>query len=91
MSEKLSRIIRQNGHMNAEATKQVINDIKKLLIEASRRKEKPDASLEYETIDINLPLERPLTLTPVTMMNKRFESMGESARVKSISKLFLNL
>ncbi len=50
MSEKLSRIIRQNGHMNAEATKQVINDIKKLLIEASRRKEKPDASLEYETI-----------------------------------------
>lgn len=62
MSEKLSRIIRQNGHMNAEATKQVINDIKKLLIEASRRKEKPDASLEYETIDINLPLERPLTL-----------------------------
>ena len=46
MSEKLSRIIRQNGHMNAEATKQVINDIKKLLIEASRRKEKPDASLE---------------------------------------------
>ncbi|MDC2418190.1 hypothetical protein AAH161_25145, partial [Bacteroides ovatus] len=32
-----------------------------------------------------------LTLTPVTMMNKRFESMGESARVKSISKLFLNL
>lgn len=65
MSEKLSRIIRQNGQMNAEATKQVINDIKKLLIEASKRKEKLDASLAYGTIDINLPLERPLTFTPV--------------------------
>ena len=63
--ETESESFRQNGHMNAEATKQVINDIKKPLIEASRRKEKqPDASLlEYETVDINLPLERPLTLT----------------------------
>ena len=65
MSEKLSRIIRQNGQMNAEVTKQVINDIKKLLIEATKQKEKPEASLEYETIDINLPVERPLTLAPI--------------------------
>ena len=65
MSEKLSRIIRQNGQMNAELTKQVINDIKKLLIEATKQKEKPEASLEYETIDINLPVERPLTLAPI--------------------------
>ena len=64
MSEKLSRIIRQNGQMNAEVTKQVINDIKKLLIEATKQKGKPEASLEYETIDINLPVERPLTLAP---------------------------
>lgn len=68
MSEKLSRIICQNGQMNAEKTKQVINDIKKLLIEAAKQKEKPDASLEYDTIDINLPVERPLTLTPVKEM-----------------------
>ena len=65
MSEKLSRIIRQNGQMNAEVTKQVINDIKKLLIEATKQKGKPEASLEYETIDINLPVERPLTLAPI--------------------------
>ena len=65
MSEKLSRIIRQNGQMNAEVTKQVINDIKKLLIEATKQKEKPEASLEYETIDINLPVERPLALAPI--------------------------
>ena len=64
MSEKLSLIIRQNEQSNAEATKQVIKDIKKLLIEASQNKEKSDASLEYETIEINLPIERQLTFTP---------------------------
>lgn len=64
MSEKLSLIIRQNEQSNVEATKQVIKDIKKLLIEASHNKDKSDASLEYETIEINLPIERQLTFTP---------------------------
>ncbi len=64
MSEKLSLIIRQNEQSNVEATKQIIKDIKKLLIEASQNKEKSDASLEYETIEINLPIERQLTFTP---------------------------
>lgn len=64
MSEKLSLIIRQNEQSNVEATKQVIKDIKKLLIEASHNREKSDASLEYETIEINLPIERQLTFTP---------------------------
>lgn len=64
MSEKLSLIIRQNEQSNVEATKQVIKDIKKLLIEASQNKEKPDATLHYEVIEINLPIERQLTFTP---------------------------
>lgn len=64
MSEKLSLIIRQNEQSNVEATKQVIKDIKKLLIEASQNKEKSDATLQYEVIEINLPIERQLTFTP---------------------------
>ena len=64
MSEKLSQIIRQNGKSNAQAIKQVINDIKKQLIATAVNKEKSDASLEYESLDINLPLERQLTYTP---------------------------
>lgn len=35
-----------------------------MLIEASHNKEKSDASLEFETIEINLPIERQLTFTP---------------------------
>lgn len=64
MSEKLSHIIRQNEQSNVEATKQIIKDIKKLLIETSQNKEKSDATLSYEDVEINLPLERQLTLTP---------------------------
>ena len=64
MSEKLSLIIRQNEQSNVEATKQIIKDIKRLLIEASHNKEKSDATLQYEVIEINLPTERQLTFTP---------------------------
>ena len=64
MSEKLSLIIRQNERLTVEATKQIIKDIKRLLIEVSKNKEKSDASLRYETIEINLPIERQLTFTP---------------------------
>lgn len=91
MSEKLSRIIRQNGQMNAEATKQVINDIKKRLLEANRRNEKLDASLEYEIIDINLLLERPLTLIPVkeTMYKDKPDMAGLSLTdLEHIGKLY---
>ena len=38
MSEKLSRIIRQNGQMNAEVTKQVINDIRNCSSKPPNRK-----------------------------------------------------
>jgi len=91
MSEKLSRIIRQNGQMNIEATKQVINDIKKLLLDATKQKEKPDASLEYEDIDIVLPVERPLTL--VQEKEKEYNERPDKAvltleDLESISKLY---
>lgn len=91
MSEKLSRIIRQNGQMNTEATKQLINDIKKLLLDATEQKKKPDATLEYEAIDIVLPVERPLTLVPEK--EKVYKDSPDKADLtlddlESISKLY---
>ena len=91
MSEKLSRIIRQNGQMNAEATRQVINDIKKLLLDVTKQKAKIEASLEYEDIDINLPVERPLTLTPVKdVVYKEHPDKAELtlSDMESIGKLY---
>ena len=64
MSEKLSLIIRNNGNSDTQATKQVINDIKKLLLNTTQNKERNNVSLSYEVVELNLPLERQLNLTP---------------------------
>ena len=63
MSEKLSQII-INNNSKIQATKQVINDIKKLLLNTTQNKERNNASLSYEVVELNLPLERQLNLTP---------------------------
>lgn len=62
MAEKLSRIIREAENSDSEATKATLSEIKKLLIDISKRSEVPDISFELETFsDINIPFERKLT------------------------------
>lgn len=62
MAEKLSRIIREKEASKSEVTKNIIQEIKKSLIEISKSKKKPDISFELETeFEINIPFERKLT------------------------------
>lgn len=62
MAEKLSRIIRETENSDSEATKATLSEIKKLLIDISKRSEIPDISFELETFsNINIPFERKLT------------------------------
>ena len=62
MAEKLSRIIRENEASKSEVTKNIIQEIKKSLIEISKSKKKPDISFELETeFEISIPFERKLT------------------------------
>lgn len=62
MAEKLSRIIRENESSKSEATKKIIQEVKKQLVEISKTKKKPEISFELETeIEINIPFERKLT------------------------------
>lgn len=62
MAEKLSRIIRENEASKSEVTKDIIQEIKKSLLEISKAKKKPDISFELETeFEINIPFERKLT------------------------------
>jgi hypothetical protein len=66
MAEKLSRIIRENEYSKTEITKNVIQEIKKLLVQISKTKQKPDISFELETdIDINILFERKLTFEQI--------------------------
>lgn len=62
MAEKLSRIIRENESSKSEATKTIIQEIKKQLVEISKIKKKPEISFELETENvINITFERKLT------------------------------
>ena len=62
MAEKLSRIIRENEISKNEYTKNIIQKIKNLLVDASRAKKSPDFSFELEMeAEINIPFERKLT------------------------------
>lgn len=62
MADKLSRIIRENEASKSELTKNIIQEIKKSLLEISKSKRKPDISFELETeFDISVPFERKLT------------------------------
>lgn len=62
MAEKLSRIIRESESSKSEATKAIIQEIKKQLVEISKTKKKTEISFELETeVEINIPFERKLT------------------------------
>ena len=93
MSEKLSLIIRNNGNSDTQATKQVINDIKKLLLNTTQNKERNNASLSYEVVELNLPLERQLNLTPkqeIEYKNVPSEANLGITELERLDKLYNN-
>ena len=93
MAEKLSRIIRETEISRTEVTKNLIQEIKKSLLEASKTKAKikPDVSFEIEEIEINLPFERKLTYDQseeVVYKDKPQLSNTDIADFNVLSKLF---
>lgn len=88
MSEKLSRIIRQNEMSNAEITKKVIDEIKKLLIDCCiRQQEKPEVSLEVEEINLCLPLERQLSLEPTPTVEYKEKPAQAQVDIEDLGRL----
>ncbi len=92
MAEKLSRIIRENENSNSEIARNLINDIKKVLIELSRKKVKPDVAFELEAdTDISIPFERKLLLEQsqtITYKNKPKNADDLLTNSEQLSKLF---
>lgn len=93
MADKLSRIIRENESSKSEATKSIIQEIKKQLVAISKTRKKPDISFEMETdIEINIPIERKLTFDQkedITYTNKPEMADGDITSSQNLSKLFL--
>lgn len=92
MAEKLSRIIRENESSKSEATKNIIQKIKKQLIEISKAKAKPEISFELEEeVEINIPYERKLTFEQkedITYSNKPQLADEDITASQQLSKLF---
>lgn len=92
MAEKLSRIIRESESSKSEATKNVIQEIKKQFVEISKAKRKPNISFELETeIEINIPFERKLTTEQsedITYTNKPQIADEDITSSNHLSKLF---
>ena len=92
MAEKLSRIIRETESAKSEATKKLIQEIKKQLVEISKTKKKPNISFELETeIEINIPFERKLTTEQteeITYTNKPKIADEDITTSNHLGKLF---
>ena len=92
MADKLSRIIRESENSKSEATKNLIQDIKKQLVEISKSKTKPDISFELETdTEINIPFERKLTIEQtedIIYSNKPSIADEDIRSSNHLSKLF---
>ena len=92
MAEKLSRIIRENESSNSDATKKLIQEIKKQLLEITKAKKKPEISFQLETnIEINIPFERKLTTEQsetITYKNKPQIADVDITTSEHLGKLF---
>ena len=87
MAEKLSRIIRQQEQPNTEITREIIRDIKQLLMKVSSQKNSPDFGFEMEEIEIRLPLERSLTFKPASETEYKDIPMDAQLSLNDLSRL----
>lgn len=73
MAEKLSRIIRENEASKSEVTKNIIQEIKKSLLDISKSKKRPEISFELESdFEISVPFERKLTFEQTEEQTYKF-------------------
>ncbi len=92
MAEKLSRIIRENEASKSEVTKNIIQEIKKSLLDISKSKKRPELSFEIETdIEISIPFERKLTFEQTeeqTYKSRPILANEDIAHSNHLNKLF---
>ncbi len=94
MADKLSRIIRENRADRVELTKQVVQEIKTILIDLSqhkkKRKQKPRISIELETKPhLHLPFERKLTFE--RKVEATYEEQPSLARANALEAVTLDI
>ena len=88
MADKLSRIIRENVASHSDITKQIVQDIKNLLIDISKKNGKPDISLSIEDdIDINIPFDRKITFEQSENIEYNLKPQSSELTINELSEL----
>ncbi len=88
MAEKLSRIIRENEMSTSDLAKGIVQEIKNLLIEVSKKNQKPNISLEVEDgVDINIPMDRKLTFERNETIEYQLDSESLSLTIEELGEL----
>lgn len=88
MADKLSRIIRENNTSRSDITKQIIQDIKNLLIDISKENGKPDISLSIDDgIDINIPFDRKITFEQSENIEYKIKPISSELNINDLNEL----
>ena len=95
MADKLSRIIRENVSSRSDITKQIVQDIKNLLIDISKKNERPDISLSIDDdIDIKIPFDRKITFDQSENIEYTLKPTSSELNINDLSdigKVFGNI
>ena len=88
MADKLSRIIRENVASRSDITKHIVQDIKNLLIDISKKKGKPDISLMIDDgVDINIPFDRKITFEQTDNIEYTLKPTSSELNINDLSEL----
>ena len=88
MADKLSRIIRENVVSRSDITKHIVQDIKNLLIDISKKNGKPDISLSIDDgIDINIPFDRKITFEQSENIEYTLKPTSSELNINDLNEL----
>ena len=88
MADKLSRIIRENTASRSDIAKQIVQDIKNLIIDISKKDGRPNVSLSIDTdIDINIPFDRKITFEQTETVEYKLKPTSSDLNISDLNEL----
>ena len=88
MAEKLSRIIRENEMSQADTSKRIVQEIKNVLIEISKKGQKPDISLAVDDgMEISIPFDRKITFEQSENTDYNFNPETDTLSIEEFGEL----
>ncbi len=88
MADKLSRIIRENEMSHVDTAKRIVQEIKNVLIEISKKGQKPDISLAVDDgMEISIPFDRKITFEQSENTDYDFNPETDTLSIEEFGEL----